>query len=215
MPVITIRGLTGSGVSEIGREIARLLRCDYVDREILEQVAQVMGHPVEQIEKKEQIPPRLLEKMLGFFERAREKSGTTDSVYRRTWQDPVDDARYLYALESVIHDLALQGDIVLVGRGSQFILRNHPTALHVFIIAPIAFRLKNVMARSSVNEEQARRSIEEADESRRAFIKRFFKRSVEDPEHYDMVVNTERLSVPAAAHILISAAREKAGTHSF
>ncbi|MBI2851500.1 MAG: cytidylate kinase-like family protein [Chloroflexi bacterium] len=211
MAVITIRGLTGSGAQEIGREIARLCRCDYVDREILEQVAHLLGYPVAQVAEKERIPPRLVERITSVFERAREKSGTAESVFRRTWQDPIDDAQYLYALESVIQDLALEGDIVLVGRGSQFILRNHPGALHVLVTAPLSARISNVMATSNSSKEQARKDIEETDKSRRAFVMRFFKRSLENMEHYDIILNTERLSLHAAVHIIISAAKEKAG----
>ncbi|MBI2836085.1 MAG: cytidylate kinase-like family protein [Chloroflexi bacterium] len=211
MAVITIRGLTGSGMREIGREVARLIQCDYVDREILEAVAHLIGYPLAQVEEKEQIPPRLAERILGVFERAREKSGAAESAFRRTWQDPLDDAQYLFALESVIKDLAMGGNVVLVGRGSQFILRNHPSALHVLMIASLAARVRNVMVNSNSTEEQARKTIEEADKARRAFIKRFFKRSLESPEHYDLVINTERLPLQAAVHIIISAAREKSG----
>lgn len=213
MPVITIRGQMGSGASEIGKEVSRLLKADYVDREILESVAQLVGRPVAQIEEKEQIPVRLVRRILAVFERAEEKSGTAESAYRRTWEEPLENAKYLFALESVIQDLALEENIVLVGRGSQFILRNHPSALHVLVIAPLLKRIKEVAAALDVPQQQARKQIEESDKSRRVFIQRFFKRALENPDYYDLVVNTERLAYDAAASIIVSAAAEKLARH--
>lgn len=212
MPVITIRGQTGSGSREIGREVARMIKCDYVDRQVLEHIALQVGLPVAQIEEKEQIPGRLVQRILSSLQGAVGKYGTDESAYSHTWREPLDDASYLYALESVIQDLALEANIIIVGRGSQFILRHHPSALHVLVIAPLSERVKRVVAELNMSEEQARKHIDEADSSRRAFIKRFFKRKLEQPEHYDLMVNTGRLAIEAAARIVVAAATEKAGS---
>ncbi|MBI4285625.1 MAG: cytidylate kinase-like family protein [Chloroflexi bacterium] len=209
MPVITIRGQMGSGAAEIGHEVARLIRGDYVDRQILQKVAQLLGHPESEVAEKEQVPPRVAQRILGALEKALARSGTTDSAYLQTWMEPLDDARYLDALESVIQELALEGNIVLVGRGSQFILRNNPSVLHVLVIAPLKERIKRVMAQLDVDEEEAQRVIEEHDGTRRAFIQRFFKRDLENPDYYDMVINTEHLSYEAVARIIVMAAEEK------
>ncbi len=213
MPVITIRGQMGSGAPEIGREVARLIHGDYVDRQVLEHIAQLVGRPVAEIAEKEQIPGRLVRRILAVFESALEKSGTAESAYLRTWQEPLDDAKYLYALESVIQDLVLEGNIVLVGRGSQFILRNHPSALHVLVIAPLTKRIRQITATLDIPQNQARKQIEESDESQRAFIQRFFKRKLENPDYYDLVINTEHLSDEAASRIIFSAAAEKIAGH--
>lgn len=209
MSVITIRGQTGSGAPEIGREVARLTKCDYVDREILEHIAHMVNRPVAQIAEKEQVPKRLARRILSALNKAREKSGSAESAYRRTWEEPLDDAKYLYALESVIQDLALEENIVLVGRGSQFILSNYPSALHVLVIAPLPKRIRGMAATLDISQQQARKQIEEADNSRRAFIRRFFKRALENPDYYDLVINTEHLTYDSAARIIISAAQEK------
>src|SRR4030043_789689 len=128
MPVVTIRGQLGSGVPEIGKEIARMLPGDYVDKEIIENIAQLVGHPVDQVADRERTPLRLVQRIRAALEGALARSGSMDSAYSRTWQEPLADAKYLDALKSIIEDLALEGNIVIQGRGSQFILHKNQSA---------------------------------------------------------------------------------------
>lgn len=209
MTVVTIRGQLGSGVPEISKEVARILPGDYVDKEILESIAQLVGHPVDHVAERERAPIKLVQRIIAVLENALARSGSMESAYSRTWQEPLDDAKYLDALESVIQDLALEGNIVLHGRGSQFILRNNPSAFHVLVVAPLLERIKRVMKLQQIDEDTARRQIEEYDNSRKSFIQRFFQRDIEDPEYYDLVVNTEHLTYEVAAQIIVKAAQRK------
>ena len=209
MPVVTIRGQLGSGAPEIGRKVARTLLCDYVDREIIESIARLVGHPIDQVMEKEQAPIGIAQRITSVLGKVFERSGSVESVYSRSWQEPLDDANYLDALESVIHDLAMEENIVMLGLGSQFILHDNPSALHVLVIAPLKQRIKQVAAMSNVDEEEAQRKIEDHDNSRRAFIRRFFNSELENPDNYDLVVNTEHLSYDVSAHIIASTAQLK------
>lgn len=209
MPVVTIRGQLGSGASDIGRKVARIIKGDYIDREILESIAQLVGHPVERVAEKERVPTRLVQRITSVLTEAFERSGSIESAYSHTWQEPLDDTKYLDALESVIRNLALEENTVIQGRGSQFILHNNPSSLHVLVIAPLRERIKRVMATSKAEEDEAQRQIEESDNTRRAFIRRFFKAELEDPEYYDLVVNTEHLSYEIAAEVIAAATQLK------
>ncbi len=209
MPIVTIRGQLGSGAPEIGKGVARIIKGDYVDREILESIAQLVGHPINLVAEKEYIPIRLIQKITSVLTKAFERSGSIESAYSHAWREPLDDAKYLDALESVIQDLALEENIVIQGRGSQFILHNNPSALHVLVIAPLEERIKRIAVSSKIDENEARRLIEDHDNSRRAFIQRFFKRDLENPDYYDLVVNTKHLKYHIAAQIIASAARQK------
>jgi hypothetical protein len=100
MPVITIRGQMGSGAPDIGRQVARLIQGDCVDRQVIAEVADLLKRPEAQIEAKEQIPPQLLQRIVEPLRKALTRSGSIDSAYLRTWQEPLDDAKYLDALES-------------------------------------------------------------------------------------------------------------------
>jgi cytidylate kinase len=209
MPVITIRGFTGSGATEIGHEVARLIDGDYVDRQVIEGVAELLKRPEEQIEAKEKIRPGLFERIVNPLRRVLSRSGKIDSAYLRTWEEPLNDAEYISALEAVIRDLALEENIVIVGRGSQYILRNNKTVLHVLVVARMEDRLNRVMTVKQIERDEAMRQIEETDSSRKAFIQRFFQKEFEDPLLYDLVINTRYLTYESAAHLITNAASDK------
>jgi cytidylate kinase len=209
MPVITMRGLTGSSASEIGREVARLINGDYVDRQVIAEVAELLKRPEEQIEAKEQITTGLFDRIVGPLRKIISGSGKIDSAYMRTWEEPLDDTEYISALEAVIRDLALDQNIVIVGRGSQHILRNNKSVLHVLVIAPIEDRINRIMTEKKMEREEAMRHIEETDSSRKAFIQRFFQKEMENPLLYDLVINTKYITNESAANLIINTASEK------
>ena len=111
----------------------------------------------------------------------------------------------MQALESVVRELARSQSLVIRGRGSQFILKDYPGALHVLVVAPLEVRVKRVMQNLKLDQEAAKQEIARFDNSRREFIKRYFQAELEDPVYYDLVINTERLSFQAAASIVVDA----------
>jgi cytidylate kinase len=202
MSLVTIRGQLGSGAPEIGRQIADKLHADYVDREIIAEVAQRLQRQEEEVIEKE-MPPS---SFLGRIAEALGHGGVGfEGAYLPLWQMPLDDIGYLETLESVVKKLAQNQPLVIQGRGSQFILKNYPGALHVLVVAPIEVRTKRVMESLKLDEEAARREITRFDNSRREFIRRYFHVEREEPEYYDLVVNTEHLAFEAAASIVVGA----------
>jgi cytidylate kinase len=125
--------------------------------------------------------------------------------YLPTWEIPLDDPSYLTGLESVIKELAAGQPIVLRGRGSQFILKDYPDAVHFLIVAPLEIRVMRVMSDRKLGKKAAKQEISRFDSSRHEFVKRYFKTELEDPIHYDLVINTEHLSFEDAASIIIDA----------
>lgn len=209
MPVITIRGQTGSGASDIGRQVARLIGGEYVDRQVISEVATLLKIPAEQIEEKERAQPHIFQRIIRILRRTISRPGRIEDSSTKEWEDTLDDDEYLNALQAVIRDLALEENMVLVGRGSQFILRNNRSVLHVLIVAPLEDRLNKTMIDLNIDHDEALRYIEEGDSRRRVFIQKFFQKDVEDPQYYDLVINTRYISYDAAARLIVSTANEK------
>jgi CMP/dCMP kinase len=206
MSIVTIRGQLGSGAPEIGKLIANKLNVDYVDREIIAQVAEKLRWPKQDIADKEMPPGSLLERIAGALGRSYAfSSAGMQGAYLPTWEIPLDDNQYLTGLESVIKELASSQSIVIRGRGSQFILKAYPNALHILIVAPLELRLKHVMESMSVEEETAKKEIARFDSSRHEFTRRYFKSELEDPIYYDLVINTNHFNFDVAASIVINA----------
>ncbi len=109
---------------------------------------------------------------------------------------------YIEAVAKVIHELADEGRIVIVGRGGQLILRGHPNALHVRIVAPLEVRVERLAASKSIPAKAALAQIKASDRTRRLYFQKFYQADWDDPELYDLTINTARI-FPASAVGLI------------
>ena len=213
MSIVTIRGNMGSGAAEIGKLVAGKLHFDYVDREIIDKVAELLQGQKHDIEMKE-MPSGSLSGRIG--DALRRAYPTTrkvgllprweyEDVSLPTWEKPLDDAHYFAGLQSVIRDLAKSSSIVIRGRGSQFILKDHPGTLRILIVAPLELRVRRVAESSKSDERTAKKEIENYDSGRREFIKKYFHATLENPLDFDMVINTELVSYEDAAVIIANA----------
>ena len=202
MSVVTIRGQLGSGAPEVGRHIAGRLHTDYVDREIIAEVAARLQRQEQEVIAKEMPTSSLL----GRIAEALGRSGVYfEGAYLPAWEIPLGDTRYLEALTSVVKELVRSQPLVILGRGSQFILKDYPDVFHVLVVAPIEVRVGRVMQDLKLDRETAKIEIARYDSTLREFFKRFFKAEPEDPTHYDLVINTERFGFQAAASIVVDA----------
>ena len=205
MSLVTIHGQLGSGASEIGRQIADRLQANYVDREIIAEVAARLHREEREVVAKE-MPPG------SFLGRIAEAPGTSCALgdgmagaYLPVGEIPLDNTRYLQALEFVVRELVRSQPLVILGRGSQFILKDYPGILHVLAVTPLEVRVERVMQDRRLDQEAAKLEILRYDNSLREFFKRYFKAEPEDPVHYGLVINTGRFSFQAAASIVVDA----------
>lgn len=152
---------------------------------------------------KEMPPSSLLGRIAEALEHSYAFGDGMAGAYLPMGQIPLDDSRYLQALESVVRELARGQSLVILGRGSHIILKDHPETLHVLVVASLEVRIKRVMQDLGLDPEAAKLEIARFDSSLRQFIKRYFKTEMEDPVHYDLVINTGRLSFAAAASMIV------------
>jgi cytidylate kinase len=212
MPVITIRGRLGSGAPQIGKLCAGNLNLEYMDREIINHIAERLDVPRQQIIAKEVLPVTFRERIARMI---KEDFPGAGSLGRRTAEEdvpPLDNAQYMKGLKSAIRNLARTEAVVINGRGSMFFLKDWPGALHVLTVAPLELRIKRVMASYDIDEETAKEKINRYDYNRQQFIKKYFKAELEDPLHYDLTINTSEMSLEDAASLVINAVRLKQRT---
>ncbi len=228
MPVITISGPTGGGALEVGQLVAKKMGLDYVDREILAQAAQALGVTVAAVEHHDERRATFGERLSALLRNFLEKSATAgatdpmlgtsglEMLLARTYSEAVDlpeassqepdETTYIRTITGVIQSLAERGNVVILGRGSQAILRDWPQSLHVLVTAPLKQRIEHVARRDGLSLEEAAKRVHENDRGRHAFHRKFFKVDVDDPCLYDLVVQTRRLSHEAAAELVVAAA---------
>jgi cytidylate kinase len=215
MPVITIRGQMGGGAPEIGKLIADTLHVDYIDRQIISEVAKKLRVSKGGVTEKETPPGSLWERIALALSRGYPAGSGyagamgTFGADLPVYEMPLGDSQYLAGLESVIKGLAESDAVVIRGRGSQFILKAKTDALHVLVVAPEELRIKRIIESLKMQESDAKKEISRSDSSHREFIKRYFQADLEDPVNYDIVVNTAVLEFEDIADIAIKTLHSK------
>ena len=114
---------------------------------------------------------------------------------------------HLERLQSVIYEVAKKGDGVFFGRGSQLLLKSFKCALHVLVIGSMEKRIERVMEENKVGKEVAEKLIERSDHDKRGFLRFAFDEDWLNPHLYDLVLNTDKLSIESAADLVIGAAK--------
>jgi cytidylate kinase len=228
MPVITINGPIGSGPIEVGQMVAQTLDINYVDRMVFAEAAKLVGSPVGALIEKEQRVIRFPERLGRFLQTMLERSAISGvsgepyfgrgiemlpaETYTELAGDPsltaqqVNDKAFIEATTSVIKDLAQAGNVVIIGRGSNIILADAPGVIHVGLVAPLDVRAENVMTREHFTRAEATAYVEELEQARITFFRKFFKVNANDPDHFHMVLNLGMLQQKTAAEVIVHAA---------
>ena len=184
MALITISRGIGCGGLTISRLVADGLKLELYDDEKLHNEAIRMGLKPEAVTEMDEKAP-------GFFDMILNKHPDV----------------YLDYMEAVVYEVAKRGEGVIVGHGSQVLLRDFECALHVRIQASEATRIQNLMKHRGVSEAAARKLIHKRDHEQRGFFRFAFHMDWNDPSLYDLIINTEQLGIDTAAHLIMEAAR--------
>lgn len=204
--VICMSGPDGSGMREVAHGIAERTGFTVVDEEIIVRAAAEGGVEPEVVAD--------VERRRSFIERALDAlaTGSDHSAYSMAGVGgyglpdmPVsDDLRNL--IRAAIEETAANGNVVIVAHASSHALASRPDVLRVLITASPAVRAGRVATERELDEKDAAKAIESADSARADYLKRFYGAKSEDPDDYDVVVNTDKLSASEAVSIVSLAA---------
>ncbi len=188
LPIITISREPGSGGRIVAQKLAARLNVEVFHQEVLHEMAK-------HAEVSKQMLASLDEKGLSILE-----DWISSLVYdRHMWPD-----EYLRHLMHVIGTIGKHGRAVVVGRGANFILPPEQR-FRVRITAPQRFRIRKVAREFNLTEEEAKRRVIKTESNRKAFIRKYFNADIADPDNYDLIINTETLSVDHAANVVAAA----------
>lgn len=105
----------------------------------------------------------------------------------------------MWRLFKFMRQAAEVGKCVIVGRGGGFLLRGHPGAISARLMAPKDIRVLRVQEAKGLDLAGATRWVMRRDAERAGLIRRYFAADIDDPLHYDLVINTALLPVADAA----------------
>lgn len=214
MPVVTIGRQFGAGGATVGHMLAQELKADFLDSKIIDEVAHRLQLPKEEVEAEDEHPGSLLSRLLVALGSA--SSEPLIPPEATAWNPPnagpTFDTRkaVLQITQHVIQEAARSGNVVIVGRGGAYILRDVSASLHVFLRASENARVKTVMARYGIaTEDEARRRIKLTDENWTAYIKQVYGHDRNHPGHYDLVLDTGRLGYESTVAVIVTALKTR------
>ncbi len=186
MALITISKEYGTGSKQAARMVAEELGLElYSDKKLIETAIEMNIDADDLLGLRQKSP--------GFFERL---LGKNPEVYNDV-------------LQAVVYKIARQGSGIIIGHGSQILLKDFSCALHVRLFSPHEARVKHVMEKKKISEEGAERIIRIKDEELKGFFKFSYHMDFNDPKLYDLILNTEKIGYAQAAKQIVSLAQSE------
>jgi cytidylate kinase len=185
MAVITVSRQLGSLGTEIAGEVAKRLNYAFAEKEQIGKMLVGYGFPELEVEK---------------FDEKRTPPWDYLSIKR---------TKFLHLIRAVIYGLASQDNVVIVGRGGQVLLQDLPGALHVRVIAPFEVRVKRLIKGGQVDEKQAIGILRRSDYDSFGYMQSFFHVDWNNPELYNLLINSAKFPVEGAVQMIIDSARVK------
>ena len=184
MAIITMSHQMGAGGPEIGMGLAQRLGYHYVDQELLQDAVRRYGLIEEKLSHLDESKPTLFERF--------------DAETRH----------YITILQTTLLEFAESDNVVLMGRGGQWLLRGIPHVLRVRVIAPFEHRVRQWIKRTAEvsgetpNQRAAADLLRRDDSEKSGRMRYLYEVDIADPSLYDLVVNSEKLRHEAAMEMI-------------
>ncbi len=190
---ITITRQFGSLGRPIARELAEELGINYYDRDIVESVAQKTNLSVSEISDNEEVASNSFWKMK--FPIISETRMVQDHIFE--------------VQKNIIQDIAAREDCIIVGRCSDYVLKEHEKCIHIYIYASEEQRMKNCVEVLHLEPQEAKRMIKDVDRARDSYHTRYAGYLPNDENHQDIMINSGLLGTKGTAQALAEIIRKK------
>ena len=192
--VITINRELGSGGRTVGRKLAEQLGAKYYDKAIVQGLTEKYSLSIEEIEKL----------------KAQEKSTWWDELQERcksllsaNQQEKPSTSAMFETERKILEGLAREESCVVAGRSAFLIFRDYPNRLNVFIQASTEHRIERLIKKRGVSYAAALDILDEVDEGREAYLKRYSDRSRYDTRNYDVVLSMDHMTEDDAVAVIM------------
>ncbi len=168
-PIITISREHGSCGKQIGGILAQRLGVPFYYKEVAAMAAEESGLHREFISDIDRNTPSIMKELY-----------LSNSVIREA----------MLAQDRIIRKIADQGSCVIVGRAADYILREYPNVIRIFIYAPEEYRVKQIMSAYGDSESQARKNAQQRTASRSSYYRSMTGRAWGDMHNYDFTIDS-------------------------
>lgn len=196
--VITIGRELGSGGKHIGEIMAQQLGIPVYDRRLITMAAQESGLAPEVIAKADEKSGK------GYMSQLIRALSSPYSTFMNIYNNSISNENLFKLQADVIRQKAETENCIIVGRCSDYVLRDHPRHINIFVRADYADRLKFVQERYDITREQAKELIERTDSIRSDYHNLYSETNWGDSRSYDICVNSSLLGLDGTAEVLLT-----------
>lgn len=221
LPIVTLSRQLTSGGDAIARGVAQALELRLVDRRIINQAAVEAGVPRVAMEELEyegrrSLVDRILSVVYGMpaipttlesASRDVSAASTMFGSFLSPLRPPMSLSmqEYVRVVGMVIRYLAREGNVVIVGRGGQVVLKDVAGVLHVRVIASFAQRVATLIAREGIDRREAMARLRASDRARANYLERYHGVNWQDTTLYNLILNTDNFPLSAAVAAVVGA----------
>jgi cytidylate kinase len=197
MAVITISRQFGAGGRTLGQLIGKKLNYRVLDDHILQEIANKAQVSKNMVISMERTAGSMLSKMIsGLLSR--------DYIDRLMGEGKgyMDEEVYVQTLYDVMLKLASEGNVILTGRGGQYILEDFEGAVHILLVANKKDRIKFMQRHYNLSDAKAETAVLDGERRRTNLYKKFGKKDYNEPNHYHLVLNMSHVSLEKGADVV-------------
>lgn len=201
--IITISRQFASGGRTIGKKLAERLGIPFYDRDLITLAAKKSGFAEEIIESADSKSTHslLYSLSMGMYNNVGAFDGPNSL--------PLNDRIFLVQ-HNVIREIAQQGSCVIVGRCANYVLREDPDVINIFIHSDLDSRIRRAVDEYGTPQEKARGTILKNDKRRAAYFEYYTGARWGRMENYDLAIHSDRIGLDNAAALVESFAHMRA-----
>lgn len=200
--IINIGRQLGSGGHDIGRMLALDFQAKYYDRELLNLAAKESGLSEKIFEQNDE--------KKGFF-RGLLNLGSPHVSSGSVYKSGVSQESLFQFQSEAIKKAANEGSCVFVGRCADYVLRNLPNTVSVFVTASMDYRVQQVMNKRHLDEDAARKFIEQGESERSTYYNYYTGKKWGAAESYDLCIDSSVLGLVETEIIIAQFIKKKFG----
>lgn len=199
--IITIGRQFGSGGIDVGKKLAKHYNIDFYDKELIQEAAKESGFCEQVFEKADEVPSNSF--LYSFLYSAATGAHSINSMLFQNNGLLTNDN--LFSIQSkVIKKIAKEKSCIIVGRCSDYILREEKKLVRVYLHGDMDFRVQKIMKRYNINEKEAQSRITKTDKTRSSYYSYYTGNERENLTNYDICINTSKVGIDNAVEQIIN-----------
>jgi cytidylate kinase len=203
MPVITISRQFGAGGKTLGEMIAKELSYKFLDDLIIQELSIKAKVSIDSIKSMERTAGSKLSKFISAL--LSRKYMERIIGYGKGY---IDEEIYVELLQEILYDFAKEDNVVLLGRGGQYILKDFPGAYHILLVAELKDMIKFMQYHHDLSHKNAEKAVRQGETRRHNLYKKFEHTDYNQPQLYNLVLNMSRLSLENALKSVLTLVRQ-------